>query len=121
MIVPEAQMSLATDGTGLPELLDGLIINGIAQLNQEDPREFSVVEPVIEGLEAIELVPDWVGVWVVLPRVTTSTSAGSSPSMPCCRNRRVSLRTVAGWVCVSRARCCGVRSAKRTTGRMTSS
>jgi hypothetical protein len=51
-------MSLATDRTGLPALLDGLIIDGRAELDQEDAREFSVVKPVIEGLEAIELVPD---------------------------------------------------------------
>jgi hypothetical protein len=113
-------MSLATNGTGLPELLDSLIIDGIAQLDQKDPREFSVVEAVIEDLETIDLGRTGSGIWVVLPRATTSTSAGRSPSMPCCRKRRVSLRTVAGWVCVSRERCCGVRSAKRTTGRMTS-
>jgi hypothetical protein len=37
------------------------IINAITQLDQEDARELSVVEPVIEGLQAIELVPDRVG------------------------------------------------------------
>ena len=29
--------------------------------------------------------------------------SGNKPSVPCCRKRRVSLRTVSGWVCVSSA------------------
>jgi hypothetical protein len=56
-----------TDGTVLPDLLDGHIINRIAQLDQEDPRELPLVEPVREGLESIERLPDRVGDPCYLP------------------------------------------------------
>jgi hypothetical protein len=61
MIVPEPQVTLIRDGALLPELLDGLIINGIPQLDEQDAGEFPGVEPVIEGFESIELLPH--GVW----------------------------------------------------------
>ena len=57
VIVPQPQMPLAGDGTLLPELLDRLIINGLSRLDQQDPGDFAVVEPVIEGFQPINLLP----------------------------------------------------------------
>jgi hypothetical protein len=51
---------LTGNGTLLPELLDRLIINGVPHLDQKNTGEFLIVEPVIEGFEPIELLPDGV-------------------------------------------------------------
>ena len=53
--VPQAQVPLTRDGTLLPELLDRLVIHGIAQLHKQDAGEFAVVEAISEGFEPIDI------------------------------------------------------------------
>jgi hypothetical protein len=45
----------------MPEDFGGLVIAGIRALAEDNPREFPVVKPAIEGFEAVNLLPDIVG------------------------------------------------------------
>ena len=57
MVVHQGQLSLQGHGTGLPDRLHRLVINGMPKFNEQDAGEFAIVKPVIEGLEAIDLLP----------------------------------------------------------------
>jgi hypothetical protein len=57
MIVPQPQVPLTRGGALLPKLLDRLVVKSVSHLDQQDPGQFPIVEPVIEGFEPIDLLP----------------------------------------------------------------
>jgi hypothetical protein len=61
VVVPQPQAALAGDRTLPPELLDCPVIEGSPERAGQDPRQFPIVERVIERLEPINLQPDGFG------------------------------------------------------------
>ena len=61
MVGPELELLLRGHGALLPEDFGGLVIEGIRALAEDNPREFAVVKPAIEGFEAVNLPPDIIG------------------------------------------------------------
>jgi hypothetical protein len=98
-------MPLTRDRALLPERLHGLVINGRAGLDQQDVGEFAVVEPVIEGLEAVDLLPHRLRDGAGPPPGHHLDIRGEEPQHPPLPEAALSVRTVSGWVSVSRARC----------------
>jgi hypothetical protein len=56
VIVPQLQMPLTGDRTGLPERFHGLVINRHATGDKQDARQLAVAEAVVERLEPIQLL-----------------------------------------------------------------
>ena len=56
VVVPQRQVPLTGHRTRLPECLDRLVVDRRAKGDEQDAGEFPVVEAVIEGLEAIDLL-----------------------------------------------------------------
>jgi hypothetical protein len=56
MIVPEPQVLLTGDRTGLLERLHGLVVNRHPTRDEQHTGEFTVAEGVVERLEPIQLL-----------------------------------------------------------------
>jgi hypothetical protein len=56
VIVPQPQVPLTGDGTRLPERLDSLVVNRHPARNEQDARQLSGVESVVERFEPIKLL-----------------------------------------------------------------
>jgi hypothetical protein len=57
MVVHQGQLALQRHDTGLPDRLHRVVIDGMPEFNEHGAGEFSVMEPLIEGLESIALLP----------------------------------------------------------------
>ena len=122
VIVPQPQVPLTGNRTRLPECLEVTVLWSIDTPHVMNRMRASSREwnPSSSALSRSISCLTTSGPRGTRARTVTSTSSGRSPTIPCCRNRWVSVRTVEGCVSVSSARCRGVRSAKRTMGRITS-
>jgi hypothetical protein len=57
MIVPQPQVPLVRGAACLPDRLHRLVVDRGAELDEQNPCEFAIVEPVIQDLESIDLLP----------------------------------------------------------------
>jgi hypothetical protein len=58
MVGPQLELVLCGHRTLVPQDFGGFVIEGIGTLAEDNPREFPVVKPAIEGFEAVNLLPD---------------------------------------------------------------
>jgi hypothetical protein len=60
VVGPEIPLRLRRHATLLPELFHGLVIDGIAHLTEDDPRQFPIVKAGIQRFQPVDLLPDHV-------------------------------------------------------------